>query len=437
MSIPTPNQKEPLGRVFSKKSDLKRKFTSKKVLLIGAIVIIFLASTLYSTFRPLSGNVLAVQPSSFTISFTEEGQILPAQEWPLYNEVAGKITSLHVQNGDQVKEGQFLMELDTTDLQYQLKSLEAQLKSIEGQRLQTQQEPYTALIKQQTLLIEQAEKSKEFFAENLERLTALYEAGAISLADYEEAQLEAYNAESFLEQQKAALELLYEQSEPPQGTSQFFVGQKEALQVQINQLKEMISKGTITAPATGMIKDCLFKEGEYSAIGQPLLTVYEMDSYKIETFIPASEAAAIKTGDHVLIQQNRPQGKEEFNGEVLRVEPSAVEIISPLGLKEKRIKVTISFTSDIPVIIGSNADIQFTTYEAEEKLQVPKNTLFPYEEGDGLWVVREGKAQIQPVVKGMENQRDVIIEEGISPGDLILLDKDLPGLKEGRRIKSK
>ncbi len=435
MSMPTPNQKEPFGKGFIKKRNSKRKFATKKTLLIGAILILFLASALYGTLRPLSAEIINVQSSSFTIGFTEEGQILPAQEWPIYNGVAGKITSLYVQNGDPVTEGEILMELDTSDLQYQLKSLEAQLKSIQGQQLQTQQGPYTALVKQQTLLIEQAEKSKEFFSENLERLKALYEAGAISLADYEEAQLEAYSAENLLQQQKATLELLYEQSEAPQGTSQFFAGQKEALQAQINQLREMIAKGTITAPATGLVKDCLVKEGEYSTIAQPLVTVYEGDSYKVETFIPANEGTAIKAGDQVVIQQNRPQGKEEFLGEVIRVEPSAVEVISPLGLREKRIKLTISFTTDIPVIIGSNADLQFTTYEAENKLLVPKNALFPYEGGDGLWVVRDGKAQIQPVVKGMENQRDVIIEEGLTPGDLVLLDTDLPGLKEGKRIK--
>ena len=67
---------------------------------------------------------------------------------------------------------------------------------------------------------------------------------------------------------------------------------------------------------------------------------------------------------------------------------------------------------------------------------IPKTALFPYENGKAVWAVDESKARIRPVVKGMENDKEVIILEGLTSGEQILLDTDLTGLKEGKKIKA-
>jgi len=49
--------------------------------------------------------------------------------------------------------------------------------------------------------------------------------------------------------------------------------------------------------------------------------------------------------------------------------------------------------------------------------------------------VKDGKAVIQPVKKGFENDRDVAIMEGLVEGDLVILNPKMTGLAEGKRIK--
>ena len=63
-----------------------------------------------------------------------------------------------------------------------------------------------------------------------------------------------------------------------------------------------------------------------------------------------------------------------------------------------------------------------------------KRLLFPYGEGDALWVVRNGKAEVQAVETGFENDREVVITEGLQEGDLVVLNPQLEGLKEGKKI---
>ncbi|WP_019851447.1 efflux RND transporter periplasmic adaptor subunit [Desulfitobacterium sp. PCE1] len=423
------------GRKQGSKKVSQQNARKKKVIIFGMIAVLVLASVLASSLKPLKGTVFTLEPKEFVRGFTEEGQVLAAKEFPLYNSVDGKITAIHVHNGDSVAKGQVLLELDTTDLVYQLDALKAQLKSVEGQHLQTTSNPRDALVQQQKLLIEQAERDALVLEQNYTRMKTLYEAGAISLTQYEEAQLQAKKAQNFLEQQKTALDLIYEQQSLP-GTEQIYAGQKDALQAQISQLENKIEKAKVVAPEDGFIRDCHLKEGEFAATGQLLLNVFADRGYKVESYILAKEAPSIKTGDPVEIIQDTNSGNQILAGDIESVEPSAVERISPLGLKENRVKVTVFLHSETAVIIGSTVDLKFITHREEAQIMIPKTALFPYEGGEAVWVVREGKAQIQAVVKGMENDRDVIILEGLASGDQILLDTDLVGLKEGKKIKA-
>lgn len=432
---PSPRFRFPFLNKDSKKAPLKGS-KKKKRIIYGIIAVIILSAGIVPTLMPLEGKLLTIHPEEFTKGFTEEGQVLAAKEWPLYNAVDGKVATLSVKNGDRVTKGQVLIEIGTSDLNYQLDSLKAQLKSIEGQRLQNYRNPYEAMVKQQALLLEQAEKDSLSQDQTLARIKTLYEAGALPLVQYEEAQNQAAKAKNFWEQQKNALQLLYEQQAPAPGTDLFFAGQKESLNAQISQLEEKIMKSKVTAPQDGLVKDLTLKEGALLPQGQLLLHIFQEHGYKLESYVLASDALEIKPGNSVEVIQDTSSGKKTLSGQVESIDPSAIERISPLGLKENRVKVTLDLKSEAPVVLGSSMDVKFTTQKESNQLMVPKTALFPYQEGQAVWVVRNGKAEIRPISKGMENERQVIITEGLKDGEQLLLDTGLKGLKEGKRIKS-
>lgn len=434
---PTPSTRFrfPFLNKNSKKASVKGSKKRRRII-YGVIAVLILAAATVPSLMPLQGKLQTVHLGEFTKGFTEEGQVLATKEWPLYNAIDGKVASISVKNGDRVTKGQVLLEIGTSDLNYQLDVLKAQLKSIEGQRLQNYRNPYEALVKQQTLILEQAEKDSLAADQNLARTKALYEAGAVPLVQFEEAQRQAEKAKNFSGQQKSALQLLYQQQAPTPGTDLYFAGQKEAVSTQISQLEDKIQKAKVVAPQDGLVKDLNLKEGSLLPQGQLLLQVFEERGYKLESYVLASDALDIKPGDSVEVLQESSSGKKAMSGQVETIDPSAIERISPLGLKENRVKVTISLKSDTPVVLGSSMDVKFTTQKESNQLMVPKTALFPYQGGQAVWGVREGKAKIQPIVKGMENDSQVIIREGLADGDQVLLNTDLKGLKEGKAIKA-
>lgn len=409
----------------------------RKYLITGGLIILIILAVAAAKLSPLSVGGLKIHSQEFTKGFTEEGEIVAAQEWPIFNPVEGKLQSLKVQNGDKVKKGQVLLEMSTSDLNYQLAALQAQYQGLEGERLQNHKNPDDAQVEQQKLIVQQAEKDAQTEEQNLARMKALYQTGSISTVEYEAAQASTEKAQNYLEQQKEGLQLIYEQYQASQGTEQYYVSQKKALQAQIDQLVDKISQAEVVALQDGTVKDLSLKEGSVVPLGQQIMTVYGNNGYKIESFVLASDAPDIKVGSPVQIIQNTSIGNKSFTGKVEALDPSAVERISPLGLKENRVKITIQLkTPSASVVLGSNVDVNFTTLEEPNKLLIPKTALFPYQQGDAVWVLQQGKAKIQPVKKGLENDRDVIIEQGLSEGDVVVLDPNIPNLKEGKRVKA-
>jgi HlyD family secretion protein len=408
----------------------------RKFVIMGGLVLLIIISISISKAMPLPVNVITLHTKDFTKGFTEEGEVMAAQEWPIFNPVEGKLQSLKVQNGDRVKKGQVLFEINTSDLNYQLDALKAQFQSLEGQRLQNYKSSNDAQVAQQNLIIQQAEKDAQTQEMNLTRMKAMYDAGSISLVQYEEAQTTSEKAINFLEQQKEGLKLIQEQHQASQGTEIYYVNQKNAVQAQIDQLVDKISKAAIVALQDGIVKDLSLKEGNVIPQGQQVMTVFTNEGYKIESFVLASDALDIKVGSSVQVIQATSAGNKSLTGKVEAVDPSAVERISPLGLKENRVKVTILLTASSPVVLGSSVDVKFTTLEVPKKLLIPKTAIFPYQQGDAVWVVQQGKAKIQVVKKGLENDSQVIVEQGLSDGNIILQDPNLANLKEGKSIKA-
>jgi HlyD family secretion protein len=411
-------------------------FKYRKFVIMGGIALLIFIAVTISNAMPLPVKVITLHPKDFAKGFTEEGEVMAAKEWTIFNPVEGKIESLKVQNGDSVIKGEVLYEIDSSDLNYQLEGLKAQLQSLEGQRLQNYKSPNDAQVAQQQIMIQQAEKDTQTEELNLTRMKTLYDAGSISLLQYEEAQTTFEKAKTAFEQQKLGLQLIYEQQKAPQGTELYYSNQKKALQAQIDQLADKISKAKVVALQDGIIKDITLKEGNVIPQGQQMMSVFTNEGYKLESFVLASDALDIKVGSPVQVIQATSTVHKSFEGTVSAVDISAVERISPLGLKENRVKITILLAEPTPnVVLGSNVDVKYTTVQVPAQLMIPKTALFPYQEGDAVWMIREGKAKIQPVKKGLENDSQVIIEEGLMDGDFILQDPNLKELKEGKSLK--
>ncbi len=417
-------------------SNMKTRWKIILGVLIGAAVI---GTILFQNTRPLEADLLQVQPSNIAKTFVEDGAVVSKIERPIYPAYGGKIAQLPVAEGDTTDKGGVLAVLESKELMYQIKQLQGQLVSLEGEQKQSSQEPYEAQIRSQQLAVEQASNGLKTAENNFGRVEELFEAGITTKSEYEEAQDAVERARINLKQQKEALDLLYESHSPSGGTKQFYAGRREALQAQIDLLKYQLANYKIASPVDGVVSDLTVKEGMTVSPNMPIMTIFQRDAYQVEVYVLTEDLVNVKKGEKVQLVQDKQGGNVPFEGIVSRIAPSAVEKMSPLGLNERRVKVTLepNIPANMHLRPGYTLEVIFTVGKQQNKLVVPKTALFPYEKGEALWIVRQGEAAVQPVEKGFENDIEVVISKGLKSGDLVILNPQLEGLQEGQKVVGK
>ncbi|MEW6662751.1 MAG: efflux RND transporter periplasmic adaptor subunit [Bacillota bacterium] len=409
---------------------------SVKWVIWGIFLLGLVAYAVAGAVRPLKVETVVAEPQTIAKTFTEEGLVVPVLEQVIYSAAGGKVAKLAVAEGEQVESGKLLVEMDTREIGYQLDSLRGQLSSIEGQQKQAFRPPLEAQLAQQRLAIEQAMVQLAAARAEFERLNVLYQGGALSKGDYEAAEKTVRQMEFLVSQQEKALELMQEQGSPPSGTKEHFYGLIKSLEAQIALLEYRQAQGKTFAPMDGIVREIHVQEGAVIAPGMPLVTLFKPDEMQIEVFLLPEDVLSIKPGMEVKLLQENPGGKKIYPGAVIKMAPGATEKLSPLGLVEQRVKVTIKLNGDLKEIRpGYNLEAEFITYREEGKLVVPKTVLFPYKGGEALWLVREGKASIQPVKKGFATNEQVVIEDGLKPGDRVIRNPRLEGLKPGQKVE--
>jgi RND family efflux transporter MFP subunit len=179
-----------------------------------------------------------------TKDYIEEaiGTLKAASRSIISAKVMATITAINVAAGDQVKEGEVLVQLDDQELAAQLRQAEHQLDAATATRLEAEQD----------------------FA----RAAQLVGSKVITQAEYDTA------------------------------VRQVDVGKANASRAQqaVTVAQVLLSYTTIRAPKAGRIVDRLAEPGDTARPGEPLLVLYDAASLRLEAPVPEQLAVTLKVG---------------------------------------------------------------------------------------------------------------------------------------------
>jgi HlyD family secretion protein len=191
----------------------------------------------------------------------------------------------------------------------------------------------------------------------------------------------------------------------------------------------------LISPVSGRILRVLQESETVVQAGTPVLEVGDPSALEIVVDVLSADAVRIEPGAPVRIEDWG--GNAPLQGRVVRIEPAAFTERSALGVEEQRVNVIVEPAGDDPrwARLGDGYRVQthVVVWQARDALSVPTAAVF--KEG-GRWVVylvRDGRAQIQPVGLGERGGAQVQITTGLSPGDRVIA---FPSdrLRDGARV---
>jgi RND family efflux transporter MFP subunit len=326
--------------------------------------------------NPVKVSVQPVQRGAVVHTLEYKGTVSPWKRANIGPETSGRIKTIYKKQGDRVKKGDLLAELDTTTLKLQLNQAEAAL------------EVARAAYKDALL--------------NVKRLRTLFEKNAISSMQLEKAEL---NLESALTGEKSA-------------------------RATVDLVRHNLDNAYMNAPFDGIITSKNSEEGDIinpmMGMGQSVLTLMHLNIVKVILDVPSEEIEKINVGQPCRVQVTTLPDVT-FNGEVYSKNLAADPV-------SKTFKVEIKIpNADLKIKSGIFAEVSIEISRKENCLVLPLSAVITDGETGYVVLYREGKAIYARVELGRQNSRVVEIVHGLSAGQLVVVEGNYD-LKDGARV---
>ncbi len=440
----------------------------KKIAIIAGIVLLVLIVAGWAIHQRNAGIVTVqtgkVLKQDLASVVTASGEIKPLNYVNISSNAFGIITRLYVAEGDRVKKGQLLAQIDNVQPQSNVNGMKAGLEAASGDATAADAAYNTALAD-----VKRAQADAERAKLDYERADGLYKDQLIAKADYD--------------LKKATWEMSASGLTQAQARVVQTKAQRDAAHVRINQAKaqlttasDVLSKTVYTAPFDGLITNLPVRQGEtmvvgiQNAPGSTLMTLADMSVITAEVKVDETDIVNVKMNQPAEVTIDAMPGKT-FKGHVTQIGDNA--IIRSTGLATTQTTTGSQEAKDFKVVVtldnppsnlrpGLSTTAKITTATKGNVLAVPiqaltirqKADLEPKdkkgdvqaaaplskkdkEEMQGVFVVRDKKAQFVKVETGITGVTDIEVTSGLKEGDEIVTGsyKVLRTLKNGSGVK--
>lgn len=361
------------------------------------ILIVLVASFVWFLFNQGTEADTAKAERNDINKYVEEiGEVKCKDATTVYLEGNGLIQNIYVEEEQGVQKGDLLMSMDQAQLNIALQNAE----------------------------------------ETLRGAIAQYNAGE---AIYRTALMD-YNNTKFLAMEGAVSQWELTQKEAVLKSAQAVRSgyQAELEQAELNLQNSSLAHGKqqILSPIDGIILEKNVEMNELGVPGTAAFVIGNNENIEIESKILADEVTDVKVGDKAEII-TRTEDDLVIEGIVTKIAPTATAEISSLGVKQKKVTVTIKpLDSTFSLKVGSEVDLKVITETKKNVICVPAGAVFDYQGESCVFAVESGKAVIRTIESGIRNESFVEIKMGIKEGEIVLSAPD-NSIEEGLRIKTK
>jgi HlyD family secretion protein len=373
--------------------------------LIIAAVVVAVAAIVYFSVRgggDQGEKVYAEPVKSRRIEsvVTAPGEVDPKFKVNISAHVIGKIERLHFNEGDDVKKGQVLIELERLSFEAARDSVKAQL---EGRRIE--------------VIRAKAQLDTAQLAYN--RAASLGKQGIQAQEAYDQARLNLDNARAGYASALQGVE---------QGSAA------------ISQANTDLSYTTITAPTSGKVVQLNTREGEVvipgtmNNPGSVLAVIADLSQILVEAEVNETEVTAIRPGQKAKIHVDAVADKE-YTGHVTEIGSSAAIRNTGTGGGVRYFKVKVEIENpDDRLRPGMTSQVSIVTSTAGDALAVPIQSVVERvpgakkdEEADDnapkkkyVFIVKDGKVKQTEVTTGISDATHVVIASGVKANDTVV-----------------
>jgi RND family efflux transporter MFP subunit len=202
----------------------------------------------------------------------------------------------------------------------------------------------------------------------------------------------------------------------------------KASKIQYATVLEQINKTTIKAPFGGVITAKLTEEGAFAAPGMPLLQLTDITQLKFTINVP----------EHLLrrfnLNSTYPVLADVYPNLNLNGKVNLIGSKANMG-NSFPVQLTLRNTIDLKIKSGMFGKVNISNSEAQKAIIIPSSAIINNQNTSQVFVVKNGKAQLQQVVVAQKINNQSVIKSGLTLGDIIVT-KGFINLFDGAPVKA-
>ena len=401
------------------------RWTRKRVSLL-VLVGVLLAAGGWGAYARQKGHVVSVlsakvEKQDVVSKVTANGKIQAENKVEMSALVMGQIVNLAVREGDKVKKGDFLLQIDRNRAAAETASSNAALRASLSDRDAAK------------ATMEQAER-------DYDRIRRNYEARITSEAEFQKAAADRSTTRAAFEAAQSRVDQMRET---------------------MNATADTLSKTTVRAPIDGVVTTLRIKAGEVTVIGTmnnpgtQLLTISDMSTIEAVLMVDETDTPTVQIGQKAVLAIDAYPGRsfegvvtEVGNSPILKDDPDLQGLTTTSDAINFKVKVKVTtpppgirpgFSVTADIVTGTKSQVATVPLAAVVVRDSPKGE--KTETGklkteEGVYALRDGKAVFVPVKTGLSGE--LIVEvTGLQPGEEIVTGpfKALRQIKDGDRVK--
>jgi HlyD family secretion protein len=397
------------------------KRPKKKWILLGGGLLVAALIVLSVATRREGGTeveVETVETRALTAIVSASGTIEPQQSVSIQATTPGEVVRIGVTEGERVRKGQFLLQLDPVNV--------AALASAQAAAVQAAQ-----------AVLAEVEAQLAWAQQEYDRKRELAEADLIPRAELEQAEAE-------LRARQAAVRAARSRS--------------SQMAASLQGARHDLSRVTITSPIDGVVTRINVEEGEVAMIGtmnQPgtvLVQIADLGVMEATVDVDETDVVHIDVGQEAEVTIDAFPDTT-FSGQVTEVSTSPKIVPTATGPSPEAtdFEVKITLGGSIPAArSGLSASAEIMTASRERALAIPVQSLVVRQisddaaaesegvvEEEGVFVVREGKVVFVPVRVGIAGDRYFEVVSGLEGNEQIVSGpyQALRDLKDGEPVR--
>jgi HlyD family secretion protein len=378
------------------------------IAIVAAVV--FLASFM-SREPAVPVRAVTAQRGTIRSVVSTNGKVEPLQNFEAHAPVGTTVSKILAREGDHVKKGQLLVQLNDTEARSQAARAQAQVRSAEADLSVIQKGGNREEVLTLESQITKARTDSDTAQRNLDALRRLRQQGAASPG-------EVKNAEDQLKRANADLNLLLQKQKDRYSQPEIarVEAQKSEAQAAFAAAKDRLDQLNIRAPFEGIVYSLPVQQGAYLNPGDLVLQEADLSKVRVRAFVDEPDVGRLAPGDKIEVTWDALPDRT-WEGTV-SVIPAVIKLHGTRNVGETTCVVD---NKDFKLLPNVNVGVTIITAEHRDVLTVPREAVHQDDSKAYVYQIVNNELQRTYLQTSVSNLTQVEVAGGLPENALIAL----------------